>query len=113
MKYLLTTAILISLLGTGCLKTPDFNTLSTNFVVVTKTDSLANFSSYHTYYISDSVAVISSVIGDTMIKSASSQKLVDAIKTNMNNRGYTFVTKAQHPDLGINLGVVKTTNVGV
>ncbi|MFL5741944.1 MAG: DUF4136 domain-containing protein [Flavisolibacter sp.] len=113
MKYLMSTAILISLLGTGCLKSPDFSTLSTNFVVVTKTDSLANFSSYHTYYMSDSVATISTVTGDTIIKTANSQKLVDAVKQNMSNRGYTFVPKGSNPDLGINMGVVKITNVGV
>src|SRR5437764_13187068 len=107
MKYLMSTAILISLLGIGCLKSPDFSTLSTNFVVVTKTDSLAKFASYHTYYISDSVATISTVTGDSIIKTANSQKLVDAVKQKMSSRGYTFVSKGANPDLGINMGVVQ------
>jgi hypothetical protein len=105
---LLATAVLI---GPGCLKDPDYEKLSSNLVVATNTAEGVNFSDYHTYYISDSVGVISETLSDTMIKNASSQKLVDAVKQNMNALGYTFVTKANKPDLGINMIVIKDVDV--
>jgi hypothetical protein len=94
----------------GCFKDPELGKLSSNFVVATNSAATAVFSSYQTYYVSDSVASISGSGTDTSIKNANSQQLVDAIKQNMNARGYTFVNKSQHPDLGINLGVVKLTS---
>ena len=97
----------------GCLKSPDFEELSANFVVITNTDSSKNFSNFKTYYISDTVAYHSDVVTDSIINNASSKQLVDAVKQNMNVLGYNFVSKAAKPDLGINLGVLKNTSVSV
>src|SRR5678809_83569 len=97
----------------GCLKSPDFEQLSSNFVVTTKTDSSKNFALYQTYYISDTIAYHSDNPNDSIRHDASSKKLVDAVKQNMNARGYTFVSKGSKPDLGINMGVLKNTTVGV
>ena len=99
--------------GYGCLKDPDFEQLSSDFVVVTNQDPNTNFASYNTYYISDTVAVVKPSGNDTILKTANSQKLVDAVKQNMAARGYTFVSKGSNPDLGINVGVTKDVSVGV
>jgi hypothetical protein len=114
MKRTLFILSLVVILGqAGCLKSPDFEMLSTNFVVITNTDSSKNFSNFKTYYISDTVAYHSDVVTDSIINNPSSKQLVDAVKQNMNALGYSFVTKGAKPDLGINLGVLKNTSVGV
>src|SRR5829696_2620355 len=97
----------------GCIKEPDYETLSSDLIVATNTDSLRVFSSYKTYFISDSVAVINSSVTDTVLKNASTQKLVDAVKQNMTARGYVFTPKAAVPDLALMLGIAKNTYVGV
>jgi len=97
----------------GCIKEPDYEKLSSDLIVATNTDSLGVFSSYKTYFISDSVAVINSSVTDTVLKNASTQKLVDAVKQNMTARGYTFTSKAAVPDLALMLGIAKNTYVGV
>lgn len=105
--------ILALFLGISCRKTPDLGQLSSNFVVVTNTDSAAIFSDYSTYYVSDTIAYVASDSQDTILVGSSAQQIVAVVKQNMTARGYTFVPKAAHPDLGINLGIVKNTNVGV
>ncbi|HET6227633.1 MAG TPA: DUF4136 domain-containing protein, partial [Bacteroidia bacterium] len=85
--------LIIIIVQAGCLKSPDFEELSTNFVVITNTDSSKNFSNFKTYYISDTVAYHSDVITDSIINNASSKQLVDAVKQNMNALGYTFLSK--------------------
>jgi hypothetical protein len=112
-RLLMQTILVLALFQYSCIKEPDYEELSDNFIVATNTDSLANFGSYATYYISDSVAVINNNTTDTILKNASTQKLVDAVKANMNARGYTFAAKGAKPDLGINLGIAKNTYVGV
>jgi hypothetical protein len=97
-------------LFSSCLKEPDFDQLTYNFVVATNTAESASFSNYKTYYISDSVAYINSSPTDTVVDNAASQQLVDAVKSNMSSRGFTLVSKGAHPDLGLNMGVVKTVN---
>src|SRR6478735_5435576 len=105
MKRIFIPALLaVALLEYGCLKSPDYDQLSSNFVVATNTDTITNFSNFHTYYMSDSVAYLSdNATTDSVIKDANSQKLVDAVKANMTARGYTFVPKGAKPELGVML----------
>lgn len=110
-KFLIPLIVMVFTL-TACLKQPDFEELSSDFVVSTNIDPAINFSGYQTYFISDSVAYIGSSLNDTILKNASTQKLVDAVKQNMNARGYTFVPKGAKPDLGINMGIMKDVDVG-
>ncbi len=101
------------LLLLSCRKEPDLSQLSSNFVVQTDAAKGVSFSNYKTYYISDTVALISTSKTDTLLPSADALQLVNTIKSNMNARGYTFVPKALKPDLGINTLAVKDVNVGV
>ena len=112
-RLLLPFGLLLMVSQEGCLKSPNFDQLSTDFVVITKTDSSRIFSSYSTYYISDTIAYHSDVATDTIVHNSSSQQLVNAVKQNMNALGYTFVPKGSKPDLGINMGVLKNTTVSV
>jgi hypothetical protein len=112
-RILLQAVLLLTFFEYGCLKSPDYDQLSSNFVVATNTDSSAVFSNYKTYFISDSVTIISGTGGDTILNDANTKKLVDAVKENMKARGYTFVSKAAVPDLGLMMGIAKNTYVGV
>ena len=112
-RIFLQTVLVLTFIQYGCIKDPDYDKLSSNLVVSTISDSLADFSTYQTYYISDSIAIVNSNAVDTILKDANTQKLVDAVKQNMNARGYVFTPKAAIPDLALMLGIAKNTYVGV
>ena len=101
--------ILIALAAViSCRKVPDTSELSTEQVVATDRDLAANFSSYSTYFISDSVSVVANDPKDSILTGPLALQLVNAVKTNMNARGYTFRPRAQGlPDLGFRLTVIK------
>src|ERR1700761_4810072 len=90
----------------SCRKEPDYNQLSSDFIVSTNFDKSVSFNTYKTYYISDTVINLGGTGKDTVITDANAQQLVNAVKTNMTARGYTFVTnsKLNKPDLGLRLG---------
>ena len=111
-RILLLGALVLAFFQYGCLKSPDYDQLSSEFVVTTNTDSATNFSTLKTYYISDSITYIQNGT-DSIIKDASSQKLVDAVKANMTARGFTFVPKGSKPNIGVMMGIAKNTYVGV
>ncbi len=112
-RNLLLFLVMAGLFATSCRKSPNYDQLSSNFVVVTNADTTVAFNAFKTYYISDTISYLSSSSDDTILYDDNAKKLVQAVKDNMNARGYTFVAKNNHPDLGFNLGVVKTLNVGV
>ena len=98
----------------ACRKTPDTTPLTTGFVVQTSKDANANFGDYKTYFISDTIAYISTSLTDTLWIGPDAKKLVDAVKTNMEARGYTFVANNHaHPDLGLGLTAIKDLNITV
>jgi hypothetical protein len=108
--------ILISLaaaLIAGCRKEPDLSDLTMNFVVQTDRDPNVQFGNFKTFYISDTIAYLSSNQNDTILVGPSASQLVNLIKQSLTARGYTFVPRENHPDLGINTLAVKDVTVGV
>ena len=92
----------------ACRKTPDLDKLTTDFVVQTSKQPDANFGSYKTYYISDTIALRTTDPNDTLWIDADAKQLVDAVKENMNARGYTFVAnKFDSPILALDLPQLK------
>ena len=113
MKRILLAVLILSCV-ISCRKTPDTSQLTNKFVVITNRDPNANFSSFKTYYISDTVAYISNTPGaDSIIVGAVAASLVNAVKTNMNARHYTPVARTANPDLGLKLTAIKQLNAGV
>jgi hypothetical protein len=111
-KYLVISACAVLLVA--CRKSPDTSQLSVNFVIQTAKSPEANFSNYKTYYISDTIALKTSNPNDTLWVDADAKQLVDAVKQNMEARGYTAVTGSHNsPDLGLGLTVIKDLNLGV
>ena len=96
---------------TNCRKAPDFSELSSQFIVSTSLDKSADFTSYQTFYISDTVIYIGDL--NIFLVDNNAKQLVQTVKDNLTARGYTFVPKSGNPDLGVTLSVVKDINVVV
>src|SRR4051812_44619222 len=97
----------------SCKKSPDLSELQANFFVKTDKTSTANFTSYKTYFISDTIGLRSDKPADSFWVGNDAKQLVDAVKANMNSRGYTFTARANKPDLGLTLFALKNLNIGV
>lgn len=109
--YFLLPCLLVFL---ACRKTPDTGALSNSFVVQTSQEPGANFSTYKTYYISDTIALITTNPNDTLWTDDKAKQLVDAVKANMNARGFTAVSGSHaSPDVGLGLTAIKDLNLGV
>jgi hypothetical protein len=107
-----TLLILFSVLLLGaCRKVPDFDQLSSDFIVSTSLDQSANFGNYKTFYIADTVEYIGGVGADSIIVGDKALQLVNAVKTNLTSRGYTFTGRNNKPDLGLTLTAIKDINV--
>lgn len=108
MKRSLVLASLALMVLAACRKSPDLDALQNNQVVVTDRDKDANYGSYLTYHISDTVRIVATNPNDSILVGAGAKQMVDVVKANMNSRGYTFVSsKANNPDLGLTLVVIK------
>ena len=95
----------------SCRKLPDFNQLSSNLVAITNRDGTAQFNTYTTYFISDTIAYISNVANsDTIITGSTAASIVNAVKTNMNSRGYQFTSLGSNPDIGIKVTAINKVN---
>jgi hypothetical protein len=82
-------------------------------IYITNHSDSANFSSYHTFSIADSVAVISDNRYQGKTAGDVDTAYINAVKYQMQQRGYTLVSKDQHPDLGITVSRVYNTSTGV
>jgi hypothetical protein len=98
----------------GCTKDPLKDlTAEESRIYITNFDSTANFASFKTYSIVDSVAVIENNKLVDKAKATYDVQLLNAIKASMSERGYQLVDKAAKPDLGINVSRVSNTYSGV
>lgn len=82
-------------------------------IYITKHADSVNFSSFKTFSIADSVAVIQNnkLLGKEL--SASDAAYIQAVKDQLTQRGYTLVNKNQNPDLGITVSQIYNTSTGV
>lgn len=109
---LLTVTIIAAL--SSCTKDPLKNMAEDESrIYITNHDSTANFNSYKTYSIVDSV----SLVNDNRLagKEATSwdMQVIDAVQNAMNARGFVKVDRTQNPDLGINVSRVYNTTTNV
>jgi hypothetical protein len=99
---------------TGCRKDP-LNDLTGDEarIYITKHSDSVNFSSYQTFSIADSVAVIDNnqYAGKTLNETDAAY--VSAVRTALTQRGYTEVGREANPDLGINISRVYNTSTGL
>lgn len=82
-------------------------------IYITKHSDSVNFSSFRTFSIADSVAVISNNRLEGKVKTDVDAAYINAVKDQMVQRGYTQVSREQNPDLGINISRIYNTSTGV
>ena len=117
MKRLIGFALLLVVIVftvSSCTKDPLKNmTEDESRIYITNHDSTANFSSYKTYSIVDSVSLIGN--GQFAGKEATTwdRQVIDAVQSAMNSRGFVKVDRSQNPDLGINVSRVYSTTTNV
>ncbi|CAN5781668.1 hypothetical protein BH10BAC3_BH10BAC3_01260 [soil metagenome] len=112
-QKLLAGVSLLVILAVGCRKEPVNNlTPEESRIYITNHDSTVNFSGYATFSIADSVAVVdgNQVTGQF---NTTDQAFVAAIKSKMQQLGFTEVTKTEHPDLGISVSRIVNTSTGI
>ena len=102
----------------GCQTEPDNQKLFDELVVSTNFDPGATFSSYTTYAIpTDTIGFVSDTDPNDTILVAESRnefyprKVLERVMANMDDRLYRRVDRSEHPDLGVNVYVVKNFNV--
>jgi hypothetical protein len=102
----------VVLLG-SCSKDPVKNLSSEESrIYITNHDSTTNFSSFKTFSISDSVAIISNDKLREKTRDEFDTQLITAFANAMKQRGYTQVSKDQSPDLAINVNNIINTYTG-
>lgn len=113
MTLLLGGLIAVSAFITSCTKDPlNHLTPEESRIYVTSYDSSAVFSSYKTYSIADSVAVIDNGMAKRALTDAD-QAYIDAVNKYMQLRGYIKVNREQNPDIAINVNRIYNTSTGL
>jgi hypothetical protein len=98
---------------TSCSKDPLANlTEEETRIYITDHDETANFAAFSTFSISDSVTVINDGQPSKQLN-ANDQAFINAVKNEMEAKGYTQVSKTANPDLGINVTRIYNTSTGV
>ncbi len=109
-KFLILFAVVSAF--TSCRKQPDYDTLTYKAIVVTNHDAKAVWASYNTYYLPGFVGEIGDDPLDSILDAGQSAPILDAIRANMNARGYTETLNSNTADIGIDVVTITTTTVG-
>lgn len=80
---------------------------------ITKQDGAVDFSSYATFSLADSTAVISNNQLVARERTDYDAAFIDAIASEMQSRGYTRVGRDENPDVGINLSRIYNDYTGI
>ena len=107
MKKILPFFLLVLLLA-SCQKDPDMSKLSDDFVVFTDHNKDANFESFTTFYIPDSVMVIGNSEKPEFWSATEADDIVSTLVSGMEGRGYTRASDKESADLGLQVSFVKT-----
>lgn len=116
MKNVLLTISAVASLGllASCTKEPLNNlTEGESRIYITNRDSSASFASYRTFSVVDSVSVISNNRLEGKGVTDYDLAVVAALKSRLQQQGYTLVNRDQNPDLGINVSRIYNTSTGL
>lgn len=98
---------------TSCSKQPlDNLTQEESRIYITNYDSTANFASFRTFSVSDSVVFVNNGRSSKEL-TAADQAFLTAAADRMKAAGYTQVSKQNNPDVGINVTRINNTSTGV
>jgi hypothetical protein len=82
-------------------------------IYITNYDTSLNYSTYRTFSIADSVAVIRNNQLSGRQRTAVDAQFVDAVAAALQQRGYTRVANDQSPDLGVTISRITNTSTGI
>jgi len=107
--------IAFTFLLTACETTPAEQDLLDQVAVFTNYDTEVDFSTYKSYAIpTDTISLYSNATSNKFLTAGNSdyaRPVVDAIKTNMNNRNFVLKKRNENPDLGINVSLIHDYNI--
>lgn len=109
-KMLFFACLLLGL--SACEKDPDMNQLDANLVVYTDYDKDADFGSYKTYFLPDSILEAGGY-RVTYWKDENAKAIINKVAEEMDARGYTRILdpeKKEDADVGLQLSYVAQTN---
>ena len=109
MKKIIPFFLLILLLA-SCQKDPDMSKLDNDFVVYTDHDSKADFKSFTTFYVPDSVLLIGSSEKPQYWTATEADDIITTLIGNMESRGYTRTMDKESADLGLQVSFVENVN---
>ncbi len=108
--FFLSTLAIGALLVSSCRKEPLKDmTDEESRIYITNYDTQVNFSTYKTFSIVDSVAVISNRDSAKKELTAYDVKLLASLTASMQARGYTLVDRGAKPDLALNVSRIDNT----
>jgi hypothetical protein len=108
-KFVLCLPVLCFII-TSCSKDPlDHLTEDESRIYITNYDTTANFHSYHTFSITDSVAVVSDNDFRGRQLNNTDAQFVAAVTEALQARGYVKVDRTENPDFGVALSRVTNT----
>lgn len=93
----------------ACEKEPDMGKLDNEYLVFTNFDKGADFKAFNTYYIPDSIMVISNKKDPEYLKSEGAMEIINTFVTNMNSRGYTRAMDKESAELGLQISYIQST----
>lgn len=107
------TILAFGALFTGCTKDPLANlTEEESRIYITDHDSSTNFSAYKNFSIADSVTVVNN--GRPLKELTTSDRaFIDAVKGEMQAKGFVLVNKGNNPAVGVNVSRIYNTSTGI
>jgi len=98
---------------TSCSKDPLSDlTAEESRIYITDHDSTKDFKTFQTFSISDSVAVVNNGQVSKQLNETD-LAFINAVKSELQNKGYTLVAKGANPDLGVNVTRIYNTSTGI
>ena len=111
---LISSTIILFFALASCTRDPLNNlTQDESRIYITNHDSNADFSSFQTFSVADSVAVIENGQLQGYDLTPYDAALINALKNKMVAQPYTLVTKSNAPDLGITVSSITNTSTGI
>ena len=112
MIHLLLTAFLLA----ACEKDPDVHELDDKYLVYTDYDTDIDFSAFHTYYLPDSILLMSNKLAPDYWTDNNALNIINAYADNMTALGYTRTEHREDAELGLQISYVanryQVTSVG-
>jgi hypothetical protein len=96
--------------STACRKEAATDQLSETYTVLTHRDPAADFTSYRTFFLSDTITYINDNPFDSILTGTGASNLAASVRSELENRGYGPVPLDSAPDLAVQLTIIENTS---